>query len=79
MLPLTQHALFRATLSGTVATVDAAGRVQTIDTRTPAEAAARGAARSRPIRFMTFAGLGLLLAVVTFTALRRLRGEGTFR
>jgi hypothetical protein len=79
LLPLTQHTLFRANLSGTAATVDAAGRVQTFDTRTPAEAAAGGASRGRPIRVMTFAGLGLLLAVVVLMALRSLRMEGKLR
>ncbi len=78
LLPAAQRALFEGALNGTVATVDAAGRLQTFDSRAPAATTTAGTAAppARPIRLLGFTGFGLLLFVFGATAVRGARREG---
>lgn len=78
LLPAAQGALFGGALNGTVATVDAAGRLQTFDSRTPAATIPTGIAAppARPIRLLGFTGFGLLLFVFAATVVRAVQRKG---
>ncbi len=78
LLSAAQDTLFGGALTGTVATVDATGRLQTFDSRTPATMTSAGtvAPPARPIRLLSFMGFGLLVFVFAATAARAAQRKG---
>jgi hypothetical protein len=74
LLPLARRTAFGGAPSGTAATVDDQGRVQSFDTAAEAPTATAGTAASRrPILPLTVLGLGLFCLVTAGVSARRLR------
>lgn len=75
LLSSAQRLLFQGSLSGTAATIDAAGQVQTFDTRVQPGQPEAGLPPARPIRSLTMLGVGLLALVLALGAIQSLRSE----
>jgi cellulose synthase operon protein B len=75
LLPAARHAAFSDTLSGTFATVDAAGHVQSFDMRSAAgaPAVANDSVSPRPILPLALLGVALIALVGAGASIRRIR------